>query len=74
MIKIIKPRYEEIAHYFETPKGAAVASLIVCMGTAVVLLGALFKITHWPGATVMLIDRNVNGSSFVCDVWTSSAA
>ncbi len=46
---------KKIAHYFETPKGAAVKNLIVCMGAAVVLLGALFKITHWPGATVMLI-------------------
>jgi len=46
---------KKIAHYFETPKGAQVKNLVVCMGAAVVLLGALFKITHWPGATVMLI-------------------
>ena len=39
----------------ETYQGQKVKNTVVCLGAAVVLLGALFKITHWPGATVMLI-------------------
>lgn len=41
--------------YFETEKGAKTKNMITCMGAAVVILGALFKITHWPGAMAMLI-------------------
>ena len=39
----------------ETYQGQKVKNTVVCLGAAVVLLGALFKITHWPGATIMLI-------------------
>ena len=46
---------KKIIHYFETPKGQTVKNTFVCMGASVVLLGALFKIVHWPGATIMLI-------------------
>jgi len=41
--------------YFETEKGAKTKNMITCIGAAVVILGALFKITHWPGAMAMLI-------------------
>ena len=42
-------------HYMETYQGQKAKNTLVCLGAAVVLLGALFKIVHWPGATVMLI-------------------
>jgi gliding motility-associated protein GldL len=42
-------------HYMETYQGQKVKNTVVCLGAAVVLLGALFKITHWPGATAMLV-------------------
>jgi gliding motility-associated protein GldL len=43
-----------IALFFETDKGKYVKNLIIGLGASVVLLGALFKIQHWPGGSVML--------------------
>jgi len=41
--------------WYETPKFNYGKNLFISVGAAVVLVGALFKITHWPGATEMLI-------------------
>jgi len=46
---------KKLIAYFETEKGAKTKNMITCVGAAVVILGALFKITHWPGAMAMLI-------------------
>ena len=43
-----------IALFFETNQGKYVKNLIIGLGASVVLLGALFKIQHWPGASYML--------------------
>jgi gliding motility-associated protein GldL len=43
-----------IALFFETNKGKYVKNLIIGLGASVVLLGALFKIQHWPFASQML--------------------
>src|SRR5437762_8267426 len=43
-----------IALFFETKSGKYLKNLIIGLGASVVLLGALFKIQHWPGASVML--------------------
>lgn len=43
-----------IALFFETKQGKYLKNLIIGLGASVVLLGALFKIQHWPGASVML--------------------
>ncbi|KAA3649979.1 MAG: gliding motility protein GldL [Bacteroidetes bacterium] len=40
---------------FETKKGKKVMGLLYGLGAAVVIIGALFKIEHWPGASEMLI-------------------
>lgn len=40
--------------FFETEKGKYFKNLLIGMGASVVLLGALFKIQHWPGASLML--------------------
>lgn len=40
--------------FFETKRGKYVKNLIIGLGASVVLMGALFKIQHWPGAGVML--------------------
>lgn len=40
---------------FETKKGKKIMGLLYGMGAAVVIVGALFKIQHWPGASAMLI-------------------
>ena len=46
---------KKLIAYFDTEKGAKTKNMITCIGAAVVILGALFKITHWPGAMAMLI-------------------
>ncbi|PIZ05849.1 MAG: gliding motility protein GldL, partial [Flavobacteriales bacterium CG_4_10_14_0_8_um_filter_32_5] len=40
---------------FETKKGKTVMGLLYGLGAAVVIVGALFKIMHWPGAGPMLV-------------------
>jgi len=40
--------------FFETKQGKYVKNFIIGLGASVVLLGALFKIQHWPGASEML--------------------
>jgi gliding motility-associated protein GldL len=40
---------------FETKKGKTIMGLLYGWGAAVVIVGALFKIMHWPGAGIMLI-------------------
>lgn len=40
---------------FETKKGKKIMGLLYGLGASVVIVGALFKIEHWPGASTMLI-------------------
>ncbi len=40
---------------FETKKGKTVMGLIYGWGGAIVIIGALFKIMHWPGSSLFLI-------------------
>ena len=40
---------------FETKKGKTVMGLIYGWGGAIVIIGALFKIMHWPGSSAFLI-------------------
>ncbi len=44
-----------IAHFFETERGKRVKNAVIGVGASIVILGALFKILHWPGATQMLM-------------------
>lgn len=41
--------------FFESKAGKKIMGMIYGLGAAVVIVGALFKITHWPGADLMLI-------------------
>lgn len=43
-----------IVLFFETDKGKYFKNLVIGLGASVVLLGALFKIQHWPGGSIML--------------------
>lgn len=43
-----------IALFFETKQGKYLKNFIIGLGASVVLMGALFKIQHWPGAGIML--------------------
>jgi gliding motility-associated protein GldL len=40
---------------FETASGKRTLNYAYSLGAAVVILGALFKIMHWPGANIMLM-------------------
>ncbi len=40
---------------FETQKGKTIMGLLYGLGAAIVIVGALFKIMHWPGAGPMLV-------------------
>jgi len=43
-----------ITLFFETKGGKRLQNMIIGLGASVVLLGALFKIQHYPGASIML--------------------
>ncbi len=43
-----------IVIFFESDGGKYLKNLIIGLGASVVLMGALFKIQHWPGASLML--------------------
>lgn len=45
---------KSLALFFETTTGKYIKNFIIGVGAGVVLLGALFKIQHWPGASMML--------------------
>ena len=42
-------------YLFETKKGKTMMGLLYGLGASVVIVGALFKIMHWPGAGPMLV-------------------
>jgi gliding motility-associated protein GldL len=44
-----------IEFLFETKKGKTVMGIIYGWGGAIVIIGALFKIMHWPGSSYFLI-------------------
>ena len=44
----------KLQHWLETDTGAGFSNTATCIGAAIVLLGALFKIQHWNGAGLML--------------------
>ena len=43
-----------IVIFFESNAGKYIKNLVIGLGASVVLMGALFKIQHWPGASIML--------------------
>lgn len=45
---------KSIVLFFETSTGKYIKNVIIGVGAAIVLLGALFKLMHWPGAGIML--------------------
>ena len=41
--------------WYESYSGKKVVNMIYCLGASVVIIGALFKILHWPGASQVLM-------------------
>ncbi len=50
----VKERKGFMKWYF-SPQGKKVVGCVYSLGAAVVIVGALFKILHWPGASIMLM-------------------
>jgi len=46
--------FRKLAHFAESDRGKYIKNLIIGCGASVVLIGALFKLMHWPGAGIML--------------------
>ena len=41
--------------WYESYQGKRVTGIVYSVGAAVVIIGALFKILHWPGASAVLM-------------------
>ena len=41
--------------WYESYSGKKIVNMVYCLGASVVIIGALFKILHWPGASVVLM-------------------
>ena len=41
--------------FFESETGKRVKNMIIGLGAAIVMMGALFKLESWPGASIMLV-------------------
>ena len=41
-------------HWYESYKGKKITGIVYSAGASVVIIGALFKIMHWPGAGIVL--------------------
>ena len=46
---------ERFFHWYESYNGKNVVNIIYSVGASVVIIGALFKILHWPGASQVLM-------------------
>lgn len=47
--------WEKFMLWYESYKGKRIVGVIYSVGASVVIIGALFKIMHWPGASTVLI-------------------
>lgn len=52
--------------FFESKKWKTTMNFIYGMGAAVVIVGALFKILHWPGADLMLMVGLLTEAAIFC--------
>ena len=43
-----------LMEFMQSPTGKRVTGVAYSLGASIVIIGALFKIMHWPGAGVML--------------------
>lgn len=41
--------------WYESYSGKKIVNMVYCLGASVVIIGALFKILHWPGASQVLM-------------------
>lgn len=46
---------ERFFHWYESYQGKNIVNIVYSVGASVVIIGALFKILHWPGASQVLM-------------------
>ena len=51
----VEKKQSGFMQWYESYKGKRVVGMVYSIGAAVVIVGALFKIMHWPGASSVLI-------------------
>ena len=47
--------WDKFMHWYESYQGKRIVGVVYSVGASVVIIGALFKIMHWPGASTVLI-------------------
>lgn len=47
--------WDKFMHWYESYQGKRIVGVIYSVGASIVIVGALFKILHWPGAEEMLM-------------------
>ena len=47
--------WDKFMHWYESYQGKRIVGVVYSVGASVVIIGALFKIMHWPGASAVLI-------------------
>lgn len=50
-----KGPFAKFMHWFESYQGKSIVNIVYSVGASVVIIGALFKILHWPGASQVLM-------------------
>ena len=48
--------WAKFMHWYESYQGKRIVGVVYSFGAAVVIVGALFKIMHWPGASIVLVS------------------
>ena len=51
--------WAKFMHWYESYQGKRIVGVVYSFGAAVVIVGALFKIMHWPGASIVLVSGMV---------------
>ena len=44
--------WDKFMHWYESYQGKRIVGVVYSVGASVVIIGALFKIMHWPGASI----------------------
>lgn len=48
--------WAKFMHWYESYQGKRILGVVYSIGASVVIVGALFKIMHWPGASIVLVS------------------
>ena len=51
----MSPKQSKFQDWYSSPSGQKYVGIFYSLGASVVIIGALFKILHWPGASQVLM-------------------